>query len=68
MYLTLLIKVLNFFNDLSFSRLLAYQNFNSSTNLLILLAFDQLNSIDEESDQSVLKKSAKRKVILKVSQ
>ena len=55
------------FNDSFLSRLFARQDFNNSASLSTLFTFDWLNSIDEESDQSMSKKNAKHKIVLKVS-
>ena len=66
MYLTLLMKILIFFNDSFFSRLSIRQNFNNFASLSTLFIFNQLNSIDEESDQLLSKRNVKRKIILKI--
>ena len=66
MYLTLLMKILIFFNNSFLLRLSARQNFNSFANLSTLLVINRSNSIDEENNQSVLKKNVKRKIILEV--
>ena len=56
-----------FFNDSSFSRLSACENFENFVNSSTALVFDELNRIVEKSDESMSRKNVnKRKIILKM--